>query len=210
MICKKCKVDKESAEFYTGHKVCKKCRVFLVSLWKKTNPEKVLASERKRRKERYVELLEYEREWREKNKNKVKKIAAKYRANNLELCRKRSLDWAKRNAWKQKLYRQKHKDKCNLYSATYRKKNLEIVRKRHNELGKKYRQTKKIEHLARKAVYYAVKQGILIKPKVCQICNKTGQVEAHHADYNKPLEVIWVCKECHGAIHMTIKETKKD
>jgi hypothetical protein len=38
----------------------------------------------------------------------------------------------------------------------------------------------------------------------CQICGKSGELEGHHADYSKPLEIIWVCKNCHSHIHSDI------
>ena len=50
---------------------------------------------------------------------------------------------------------------------------------------------------ARKAVYYAVKVGKLIKPDICSHCFKKRKVESHHEDYSKPLEVKWLCKKCH-------------
>ena len=47
----------------------------------------------------------------------------------------------------------------------------------------------------------AVKKGLLTRPKFCSVCGREVFVEAHHEDYNKPLEVIWVCKSCHENIH---------
>lgn len=46
-------------------------------------------------------------------------------------------------------------------------------------------------------VYYALKAGKLIKPAQCEICKSTENIQAHHKDYSKPLEVDWVCQKCH-------------
>ncbi len=51
------------------------------------------------------------------------------------------------------------------------------------------------------AVNNAVVSGKLIRPKLCSICNENGRIEGHHADYSKPLEIIWVCKFCHMDLH---------
>jgi hypothetical protein len=37
-------------------------------------------------------------------------------------------------------------------------------------------------------------------PHVCSVCGAPG-AEAHHEDYNKPLEVIWLCKRHHAERH---------
>lgn len=46
-----------------------------------------------------------------------------------------------------------------------------------------------------KTVFSAVRNGTL-KRKKC-FCGKI-KVEAHHEDYSKPLEVIWLCKKHHA------------
>jgi hypothetical protein len=46
----------------------------------------------------------------------------------------------------------------------------------------------------------AVRDGRLHKPSFCEICGKVCKPHAHHADYSRPLEVIWICPECHGQI----------
>ena len=47
----------------------------------------------------------------------------------------------------------------------------------------------------------AIERGEIIKPNYCQICGKTCKPYAHHHDYNKPLDVIFVCQSCHKKIH---------
>ena len=44
--------------------------------------------------------------------------------------------------------------------------------------------------------------GRFPKPDKCEYCGKrTTALCAHHNDYNNPLQVIWVCRKCHGEIH---------
>jgi ribosomal protein S27AE len=54
---------------------------------------------------------------------------------------------------------------------------------------------------ARDKVYYAVKTGKLTKPAHCTKCGAAAsgrKLQAHHADYSKPLEVEWLCIPCHA------------
>jgi DNA-directed RNA polymerase subunit RPC12/RpoP len=47
----------------------------------------------------------------------------------------------------------------------------------------------------------AVRSGELL-PQPCEVCGETA--EAHHEDYEKPLEVNWLCKKHHRARHIEI------
>ena len=47
----------------------------------------------------------------------------------------------------------------------------------------------------------AIKEGKIIRPEQCSICGKYGKIYAHHYDYNKPLDVVFVCQSCHKRIH---------
>jgi len=47
----------------------------------------------------------------------------------------------------------------------------------------------------------ALRHGIITYPGNCQHCQQSARVEAHHADYSRPLEVVWLCRKCHGQTH---------
>ncbi len=68
--------------------------------------------------------------------------------------------------------------------------------------GRKYPEKVKAQRLAQKAV----KKGTLSKEK-CEICSDL-KVEAHHPDYSKPLEVQWLCRKHHAALHREMKRNQ--
>ena len=54
------------------------------------------------------------------------------------------------------------------------------------------------------AVAKAIRHGKLIRSN-CERCGKE-KTEAHHEDYDKPLQVIWLCNVCHKQRHKELKE----
>lgn len=61
---------------------------------------------------------------------------------------------------------------------------------------------------AHNLVEKAIKRGILTNPQVCSTCKNTytfkdgrTAIQAHHSDYDKPLDVIWLCQKCHHKWH---------
>lgn len=54
---------------------------------------------------------------------------------------------------------------------------------------------------ARNKVTCALVAGIVKKPLTCTLCHKKGKLEAHHEDYDKPLDIVWLCRSCHGKRH---------
>jgi hypothetical protein len=50
---------------------------------------------------------------------------------------------------------------------------------------------------ARQKVSRAVRSGRLIRPDYCTSCGRQGDVQAHHRDYSRPLDVDWLCFACH-------------
>lgn len=84
--------------------------------------------------------------------------------------------------------REYDRQRANLpHRVELRRRVCEADRQRHPERFK-----------ARVAVNNAVRDGRIVKPVRCQRCGQAPhRIEAHHADYSKPLEVEWLCKPCH-------------
>lgn len=48
----------------------------------------------------------------------------------------------------------------------------------------------------------AIEKGLLVRKTYCEKCGASDQVIcAHHSDYNKPLQVEWLCRPCHFEWH---------
>jgi len=62
---------------------------------------------------------------------------------------------------------------------------------------------------ARWAVATAVRTGRLVRPEACSECGAEpgpdelgrSRVEAHHEHYERPLDVEWLCSDCHDERH---------
>jgi len=55
----------------------------------------------------------------------------------------------------------------------------------------------------------AIQSGKLIRPNFCPVCGiakEVKRIEAHHDDYFRPLEVKWMCSQCHADYHKERKE----
>lgn len=61
--------------------------------------------------------------------------------------------------------------------------------------------------MTRKEVYdiyrLAIRTGELVRPANCSECGTDCKPHGHHEDYEKPLEVVWLCKPCHTNRHRT-------
>lgn len=74
-----------------------------------------------------------------------------------------------------------------------------------------YRGGASADERAHDIVEKAVASGRLARPDVCETCDGTGgafrdgrhPIQAHHCDYNKPLDVMWLCQPCHHEWHRT-------
>lgn len=58
-----------------------------------------------------------------------------------------------------------------------------------------------IKNRAHSKMHYALRSGAITRPSNCSSCSKELELEGHLNDYNKPLEVTWLCKLCHKELH---------
>ena len=73
--------------------------------------------------------------------------------------------------------------------------------------GHGYPKTPPHKKSANTAVNNAVRDGHLVPSETCEDCGHDFSFyrrEAHHEDYDKPLEVEWLCAKCHGIRHRAV------
>jgi ribosomal protein S27AE len=109
-----------------------------------------------------------------------------------------------------------HLNKCKVCTRKdtkeYNVKNIIIVREKNRERSKdrksvalrikstrEWRIKNPLGHKAQIKLNNQVQAGNIIK-KPCAKCG-SEKVHAHHEDYTKPFEILWLCAACHHAHH---------
>ena len=123
---------------------------------------------------------EYEKRYREENKDKIREYHKRLYKEKKEIINKRNNDYYE-------------KTKSNTETQNRFVKNAQKYRDRHPE-----------KHRVRAHAAWKIS----LKDKICEICKKNDATERHHKDYSKPLEVKLLCKPCHTKIHTKITELK--
>ena len=200
-VCPQCKETKESI-YFPKRKTskdglycwCKECCVKKTREHARNNPDAVKATREKRREKSCAAAKEYKKKHK-KRLDAQKKIH--YELNKEKICEK-SREYAKNITEEQKRKRSEYYKKWTLTDGAieYRKKMSEIF-------SQKYIKQRK----ASRCVTNAVRDGRLIKSDRCTLCLSIENIEGHHPDYDKPLEVVWLCRKCHRNYH---KELKKE
>ena len=52
-----------------------------------------------------------------------------------------------------------------------------------------------------------VKRGKIKRKEFCDMCAKPGELQMHHPNYDKPLEVLWVHRASHLELHRLVAST---
>ena len=65
----------------------------------------------------------------------------------------------------------------------------------------KYRKIYPMAYAAHVITSNAIRDGKLVRPTNCSECNSTHKIEGHHDDYTQPLNVRWLCEDCHRKWH---------
>jgi len=76
---------------------------------------------------------------------------------------------------------------------------------------KRWRESNGHKSRAHDLLNKAVKRGDLVKPTLCEKCHDAHRhIHGHHEDYEKPLEVIWLCPPCHHNRHEELLNDSKN
>jgi hypothetical protein len=51
---------------------------------------------------------------------------------------------------------------------------------------------------ARYAAALAEQLGLITRPRVCSWCRRRQRLQRHHWDYDEPLNVTFLCADCHA------------
>ena len=70
-------------------------------------------------------------------------------------------------------------------------------RSKHPERSNAYRTPE--QWRARNRVAYEIRCGRLVRPESCETCGIACRPHAHHHDYAKPIDVVWLCVRCHAS-----------
>jgi len=75
------------------------------------------------------------------------------------------------------------------------------------EKGKEKFKRRNLRYPEKRKAYQILNNTIVagkITRKPCEFCGINFEIEGHHYDYDKPLNVIWLCKQCHRILHEVI------
>lgn len=174
-ICRRCKVEKDDSQF--GKLKCSKDGI---------NPRcRQCCCESVKRSIKSPEAIakkrKYVSEWQKENRERRLEQSRKWYRNNLEKARDMSLE------------------------ATRKYLNTDHGKKKRNERSAKWDKENPEKRRVHDRTMYAVQTGKLIRPNVCSKCGKECKPQAHHEDYSKALEVIWLCSQCHFYLHHSSK-----
>ena len=102
-----------------------------------------------------------------------------------------------------KIYYQKHRTECLKNGRLRYEKNTENIKKYTSEWRKMRQQSRKLWKSDDKILYAqgTARYYIKLKP-YCEICGTSENRGRHHWNYEKPLMVSTLCKECHDIQHV--------
>lgn len=111
--------------------------------------------------------------------------------------------------WKKyyKAWVAEHRDELRAYYREYNRERYQTHREQEQARRKRWADKNQDKIKAHRAVQAALKRkkNPLVKLP-CGVCGAL-KVNAHHEDYSKPLEVIWLCPVHHSAAHNGVAQS---
>ena len=145
---------------------------------------------------------QFHKRYYQEHKEQIKAKVAQWKKDNPERAKanaQRAFEKRDKAVERERLrqYRESHRDIVNKRSENYRKNNPNKVSASQRNWAKNNPQKKHAQYL----VHKAVAEGTLERPETCEICGRKTRIEGHHENYDKPLEVKWLCHKCHLRLH---------
>lgn len=98
-------------------------------------------------------------------------------------------------------YYLKNKAKVALINKNWRINNPEKHRKSSFESIKKWKKHNVEAAKAHQLVNNHILRKKNLVPINCEKCGDVTKLQAHHEDYSKPFDIMWLCKKCHLKKH---------
>jgi len=142
--------------------------------WRKNNPDKIRAHNRKSYETNRGTIEKCKARWKAAHPQRHKQIQKEWYERNRAMCIEKAKEWAT-----------DHPEQCQEYTKNWKKDNPQKAR-------------------AHKIINDAVYRKKINKPQHCQMCGQVTPrhlLNGHHEDYSKPMDVKWLCHQCHVNIH---------
>ena len=127
------------------------------------------------------------------------------RAADPEKYRRQNNIWQRENRERRneqaRKYRARHREEINERARRYRAEHPERTGANNRRWEAKHPERRRAHILMNQAI----KRGDLLRPEACELCGANKRLSAHHGDYDKPLDVLFLCALCHGAVHRMAK-----
>lgn len=135
--------------------------------------------------------------YRVEHKEEIKKYKKEYCAKNKDKIREYKRKWENENKERRRAYHKKYftSEKGKARKKEYYEEHKQEFFARARKSMAKYPTERKV----RSKTDRAISSGKLVR-RPCEICGNP-KTDAHHDDYNKPLEVRWLCRSCHKKWH---------
>lgn len=152
----------------------------------------------------------YMKKWNDAHKEYKRNKAKQYYHEEPEKFREKSREYRKNNkekvssSWKK--YYSEHKEELSECRKEYYKKYRLLHQEEHRLESVEHRRKFPNECKARSIVNHSIRDGKIVRG-LCEVCG-ANNAHAHHDDYNKPLEVRWLCPKHHMEWHSKNKPVR--